>query len=171
MSMMLAPQSNSFFTVSSNAVYQSNNYGLILAVNSLQDVADLVAQGCQVLTPPPTNLLFTLRGANFNSTADQQLEPTFNAKFRPRRFVVLNASVSLTAAVGGFYTAPAKGGTALVANTQTYSTLTAALLALEATLAVPADVWPAGTPVFLSLTTPQGAAATADIYIYGDVYV
>jgi hypothetical protein len=31
-------------------------------------------------------------------------------------------------------------------------------------------VLPAGTPIYLSLTTAQGAPATADVYVYGDVY-
>jgi hypothetical protein len=171
MTMMSAPQPGAFFTASSGNTYQSNNYSLILSVTTLQDVSDLIAQGCFVLTPPPTDLLFSLKNANFNSTGDQQLAPTFNGKFRPKRVVVTNASISLTTAVGGFYTAASKGGTALVANTQVYSALTTALLALEATLAVPADVWTAGTPLFLSLTTSQGGAATADIYVYGDVYI
>jgi len=83
---------------------------------------------------------------------------------------VMNASISLTTAAGGFYTAAAKGGTALVAAGQAYSALTAANLAMECTLNAAADWWAAGTPVYLSLATAQGAAATADVYVYGDVY-
>jgi hypothetical protein len=133
-------------------------------------VSDLIAAGCAVVNPPPTDLLFSLKAANFNSTADQLLVPNFSGRFRPKRFVVLNASLSLTTAAGGFYTAAAKGGTALVAASQAYSALTAANLATECTLAAAVDWWAAGTPVYLSLTTPQGVAATADVYVYGDVY-
>jgi hypothetical protein len=139
-------------------------------IENIADRDDLVAAGCAILTPPPTDLLFTLLGANFNSTADQQLAPTFNGKFRIRRVVVLNASVSLTTAAGGFYPAAAKGGTAVVASGQAYSALSASNLALECTLNDASKVLAAGTPLFLSLTTGQGGAATADVYVYGDVY-
>ncbi len=111
-----------------------------------------------------------LYGANFNSTADQAItiSPPSN-QYQLDRITISNASVSLTTAQGGFYTAAAKSGTTLVANTQAYSTLTAAAInaagsLMSATLGTGAttsmlDV----SRVYFSLTTAQGAAATADI--------
>jgi hypothetical protein len=172
MTLMLAPVPGRIYVVSSGAVYNSDQTtGIIVNVAAVQDVADLLAAGCAVVNPPPTDLLFSLKAANFNETTDQILTAFFSGRFRPKRFVVMNASISLTTAAGGFYTAASKGGTALVAAGQVYSALTASDLALEATLAVPNDWWAAGTPVYLSLTTAQGAAATGDVYVYGDVYV
>lgn len=170
MAMMLAPLANQTLVTSSATVYMSNAYGVIYNVGTVQDVLDLQAAGCTVLSSQQSDLLFTLKSANFNSNADQILSPYFSGKYRPKRIVITNASISLTTAAGGFYTAASKGGTAIVANTQTYSSLTTALLALEATLAVPNNVLAAATPLYLSLTTPQGSAATADIYIHGDIY-
>lgn len=114
-------------------------------------------------------LLGVLKGADMNTTGDQAI-PIAASKCVIRRIVVANASISLTTAAGGFYTAAAKGGTAIVANTQVYSALTAASKFIDLTLAaiLGTDVRTEGT-LYLSLTTAQGAAATADVYIYGDV--
>lgn len=169
-SLMLAPAANTTYVTSSGQTYTSDNASIIKNIQSRADQTDLVAAGCAILTPPPTDLLFSLKNADFNSTADQILTPTFNGKFRIRRVTVQNASISLTTAAGGLYTAASKGGSAIVAAGQAYSSLTGALLALDCTIALPALVLAAATPLYLSLTTAQGAAATADIDVYGDVY-
>ena len=114
-------------------------------------------------------LLGELIGANMNSTGDQQIVIfSAPAKYIIRRIVATNASLSLTTAVGGIYTAVSKGGTAVVANSQAYSTLSASTKFLDLTLASNTD-YRTATSLYLSLTTPQGAAATADIFVYGDI--
>ena len=114
-------------------------------------------------------LLGELIGANMNSTSDQQIVIfSAPAKYIIRRIVATNASISLTTAVGGIYTAVSKGGTAVVANSQAYSTLSAGTKFLDLTLASNTD-YRTATSLYLSLTTPQGAAATADIFVYGDI--
>lgn len=163
---------NATYVAQSGAVYVADKYGVIANVATLQDMADLVSAGCAQLTPPPTDLLGKLLGANFNSTADQQISLTFTGKYRVKRIVVCNTSVNgMSTAAGGLYSAASKGGSAIVAAGQVYTGLTNALTALELTMALPTLVLAAGTPLFLSLTTPQGAAALADVYAYGDVYV
>lgn len=109
-----------------------------------------------------------LKGANFNATTDQAI-PINSSRYVVRKIVVNNASISLTTAAGGVYTAASKGGTALVAAGQVYSALTASTKFVDLTLEAVAgtDVVTA-TTLYLSLTTAQGAAATADIYVYGD---
>jgi len=111
--------------------------------------------------------------ANMNSTADQAITlapfPPGFTRFIIRRIVISNASVSLTTAVGGVYESVGKVGP-LVAAAQVYSgmdlvtrvweDLTIATLALE-------NAWVAPV-VYLSLSTPQGAAATADISVFVD---
>lgn len=112
-----------------------------------------------------------LIGANMNSTADQAIPISFpSATYQIDSIDISNASISLTTAVGGFYPSASKGGTAIVANSQAYSTLTAAAVnaagsTMTATLAVTTAAWNLRT-IYFSLTTPQGAAATADIRIY-----
>lgn len=135
--------------------------------------ATLTGSGWQVdpITPqvPPADVavLFYRKGVDMNSVADQQLTRAFQFKeYLIDRIVVTNASISLSAALGGVYTAAAKGGVALVAASQGYAALTDAAKALGLTLAV-TDKRTESTPPFLSLSTPQGAAATADIYVIG----
>lgn len=173
MSIMLSSVPNKTYVVSSQNVYVADQYGIITNVQTPNDQQDLINAGCAVLTPPPTDLLGKLLGANFNVTTDQII--TFplasNLKWRIRRISVLNTTVNgMATAVGGFYSAAAKGGSALVANTQVYTGLTNPLTALDLTLALPSLILAAGTPLYFSLTTPHGSAALADIYVYGDVY-
>jgi len=110
---------------------------------------------------------FKLEGANFNSTSDQALvkQGTFTA-YRLAGIFVTNASISLTTAAGGVYPTTGKGGTAIVAAGQAYSALTSASVLLTLTLTGNvANVRYTDSPLYLSLTTPQGAAATADVYV------
>lgn len=58
-----------------------------------------------------------------------------------------------------------RGGTALAAVRQVYSSVPAPVLALDCAITAGAVVLPAGTPIYLSLTTAQGAAVTAGLYI------
>jgi hypothetical protein len=169
--LMLAPVAGRTHVTNSGTAYLADSNGVIANVATPADVSDLVDAGCAILNPPPTDLIFTLKAANFNTTADQILTPAFNGKFRIKRIVVLNTSVSgMSTAVGGFYTAASKGGSGIIANTQVYTGLTNAATALELTLALPNLVLDAGTSLYFSLTTAHGSAATADIYVYGDVY-
>lgn len=119
-------------------------------------------------------LLGSLIGADYNSTSDQQIVMyDAPAKFILRRIVVTNASASLSTAAGGVYTAVSKGGTAVVAAAQVYSTLTTSALFLDLTLntAGSANITVKSSipNLYLSLTTAQGGAATADVYVFGDI--
>jgi hypothetical protein len=166
-----SPLPSQRFTTSAQNVYLSDSVGIIRNVLTLADLRDLVAMGCASLQPSLGDLLFTLSGANFNTTADQQFTPNFNGKCRLKRIVALNTSVNgMSTAAGGVYTAASKGGSAIVAAGQVYTGLTNALTALELTIALPNLVLAAGTPLILSLTTPQGGTATADLYGFGDLY-
>lgn len=113
-----------------------------------------------------SSLLGVLRAANMNTTADQAISIGV-AKYVVRRIVVTNASANLTLAAGGIYPAASKAGTAIVANTQLYTALTASTKTLDLTLAALTDVQTAAT-LYLALTTGQGSAATADLYLFGD---
>jgi Tfp pilus assembly protein PilV len=120
---------------------------------------------------PAVPLIGRLIGANMNATTDQAI-PLFvpaTAAYKVAKITVTNASANLTTAVGGFYTATSKGGVALVANTQVYTALSTAGKSLDVTLAAAAAITnAAATPLYLSLTTAQGTAATADVYVFGD---
>lgn len=128
-------------------------------------------------------VLASIRGANFNTTADQPiiLPPSITA-FQLTGLLITNASISLSVAIGGFYTQASKNGNALVSAGQAYSSLTNTNLLLMATLtayAQTARLSSSNLPLLLgannqnalgfyfALSTPQSVAATADIYALG----
>jgi hypothetical protein len=119
-----------------------------------------------------TGVLGRLISANFNSTSDQVISVNCSSNnYIIKNITVKNASISLTTAAGGFYTATSKGGTAIVAATQVYSGLTASTKFINLTLAstLGTDIR-TETSLYFSLSTAQGAAATADIFIEGSCY-
>ncbi len=114
-------------------------------------------------------MLFRLTAADMNTTADQVFTKlgTFSSySILNPAFRIDNASTSLTTAVGGVYTAAGKSGITIVSAAQVYSGATGPGLgfnigATAAGLSVRTE-----TPI-LSLTTPQGAPATLDFYVFG----
>lgn len=131
-----------------------------------------MALNVNLQNPGVSQCLFKLASANMNSTADQVAAPVggivIPAQYVLTRILVVNASISLDTAAGGVYNVASKGGTALVANSQVYSALTAATMGLELTLTATGKGLQTVAPIF-ALTTAQGAAATADIYFFGQV--
>jgi hypothetical protein len=115
-------------------------------------------------------LLGKLTSANMNSTADQSITitlPTGTTKYSVVGVDVTNCTVSLTLAAGGIYTAASKGGSAIVASTQVYTGLTGTSTnLLPLTLAITTSTF-TSTTLYFSLTTAQGGAATADVYVWG----
>jgi len=123
--------------------------------------------------PGVNQLLARLIGANMNITTDQPMTwvagttpNATNFRYVVERILVNNASLSLTTAAGGIYDTASKAGVIIVAAAQAYATLTAATVGMDLTIAGTGRVMLAAVPIF-SLTTGQGAAATADIYMFG----
>lgn len=119
---------------------------------------------------PRYGLLGSLTGANFNITTDQAITIQSGiTRYVIRRIMVEAASISLTTAAGGLYTNAAKAGTIIVAAGQVYTALTTSAKWVDLTLTavIGTDVLTA-TTVYLSLTTAQGAAATANVWLFGE---
>lgn len=121
----------------------------------------------------PVRCIGVKLAANFNITADQAVTLAAGS-YVITGVIVAKASISLTTAAGGVYTSAAKGGTAIVAAGQTYTALTGATTDIQiCTMAATPTVSGtttgaiAGGTVYLSLTTGQGAAATADVFVFG----
>ncbi len=151
----------------SGTQYTADRNGIVtsVAANDLQSLLDV---GCVV-----PGFFARLIGANMNATTDQSFTVINSAMpYRITKISATNASTSLTTAVGGVYVAASKGGTAVVANSQVFSALTTSALAVDLTIVSgqEAIIRVAGVTPILSLTTAQGAAATADLYLYADVY-
>ena len=124
--------------------------------------------------PAAQKVLASFLNADFNDTGDQPLIlPAALTAFQLTGIIVTAATLSLTTAVGGFYPEAAQAGTPLVADTQVYSSLTTSAKLLSCTLAgaVATTLYTrANLPdwsVYFSLTTPQGAAANANIFLLG----
>lgn len=114
-------------------------------------------------------VLCSIRASNMNSTADQPCTiPAAVTAWAPLSIMATNCTGTLTFAVGGFYPAASKGGTALVSAAQAYSALTTPTQVLITTMAagIATTRYTVNT-VYFSLTTAAGSAATCDIYVTG----
>jgi hypothetical protein len=115
-------------------------------------------------------VLFTLRAANMQSTADQAFTRNFpGSKYRITEILAKQVSGGATVAcAGGIYDAGAKGGNAIIAAAQSWVTLAASVNVVGLLAAVNATALLTATPI-LSLTTGSTAACTADLFIVGYV--
>lgn len=140
----------------------------VLTVRQLRDRLNafglLDTRRSPVNATQPVRMIGRIIGANMNSTADQAIT-LMAGSWKIEGVYVTTPSVSLTTAAGGFYTAAAKGGTAIVSAGQVYSTLTAATDVLGCTMAATPTI--TNNTMYLSLTTGQGSAATADVFVFG----
>lgn len=123
-----------------------------------------------------------LLSANFNTTSDQAIPISVPTNgYMVDSILIDSPSTSLTTAEGGFYTAASKSGVTLVASSQVYSALTtnavnttgnallATLTTASNTTAFSGNLNTSNTPittVYLSLSTAQGAAATANVRVF-----
>lgn len=119
--------------------------------------------------PNSTIVLFNTTGLNMNSTADQAIPIKVGnvASYMIRGIRAYGSSRAMATAVGGIYNGTGKpAGGMIVADTQIYSNITAAneghILGLT----------PKGLDIrttqtlYLSLTTPEGAAGTFSIIVW-----
>jgi hypothetical protein len=110
-------------------------------------------------------LLAVATGVNVNATGDQAVLPIINStNYSISNVVFTNASVSLSSAAAGLFTAPTAGGTGVVANAA-LSALTGPTVVSQRTVASTATQ--SGQNLYLNVGTAQGAAATMDVYVYG----
>lgn len=109
-------------------------------------------------------LLASAQGVNLNSVADTVASIVNAASYSVQNIIVANASVNLTTAQLAVYTGAGATGTAIkTAYALTGNSTSAKVVETAATStdSVSGDV------LYIRCTTAQGAAATADVYIYG----
>lgn len=117
--------------------------------------------------PGTDTLLFQLKGANLNSTADQIFEKRAQfGDFVPTSIRAMNASTPISGAVGGIYTQSGKSGTSIINASQAWSGLTSTVKVIHPAL-VNAGMSVFNGDLYLSLSTPMGSTATCDIYVIG----
>lgn len=113
-------------------------------------------------------LLFSLFGANFQSTADQAFSKIFpGTSYNITDIIAIRRSgAASVVCAGGIYDAVAKGGNALVAAAQSWVTLASGII-VKPTLAALLSTNVLTASPFLSLTTGSTGAITADVHIFG----
>ena len=110
-------------------------------------------------------LLGVATGVNVNATGDQAVIAINNStNYSVSNVVFTNASISLTTALAGLFTAPSAAGTAIVANAA-LSALTGSTVVSQRTVA--SNATQSSQNLYLNVGTAQGAAATMDVYVYG----
>ncbi len=114
--------------------------------------------------------LFILRAADMELETDQRFVKNGQfTNYSVNRVIAVHKSGAYnTACAGGIYTDASKGGDALVAAAQSWANLTASGEMVDATIAAVAGTDVQSTTPYLSLTTGNGAALTADLFIFGD---
>jgi hypothetical protein len=109
-------------------------------------------------------LIASAQGVNLNAVADTIAPILVAGNVSVQSIIVANASISLTTAQLAVYTGPGATGTAVksaYALSGNNSTTAVVVTAATSTASI------TGTPLYIRCTTAQGAAATADVFIYG----
>jgi hypothetical protein len=109
-------------------------------------------------------LLASYQGVNVNQTGDTVLPINNTTNYSISNVIFTNASTSLTTALAGVFTAPAAGGTGIVANAA-LSAMTGSTVVSQRTVASTAVQ--TGQNLYVNVGTAQGAAATMDVFVYG----
>jgi hypothetical protein len=117
-----------------------------------------------VLSNQAVRLLAVATGVNVNATGDVAVLNIANSSnWSVANVVFTNASISLTTAAAGVFTAPGASG-AIVSNAA-LSAMTGPTIVSQRTVASTAIN--TGQYLYINVGTAQGAAATMDVYIYG----
>ena len=109
-------------------------------------------------------LLASAKGVNLNATGDTALPVIASTTYSVSNVIITNASINVTTALAGLFTAVGAGGTAIVANA-ILSALTGSTVVSQRTVASTAAA--TAQNLYFNVGTAQGAAATGDVYVYG----
>ena len=109
-------------------------------------------------------LLASAQSVNLNAVGDTVAPVLDSGRYSVQSVIVTNASVDLTTAQLAVYSGAGATGTAvksayaLTGNSAAAKTVVTSATSTDALT---------GTPLYIRCTTAQGAAATADVFIYG----
>jgi hypothetical protein len=109
-------------------------------------------------------LIASAQSVNLNSVADTVANILVSGRVSVQSIIVTNASVDLTTAQLAVYTGAGATGTAVKSAYALTGNTTAAKTVVTAATSTDAIT---GSPLYIRCTTAQGAAATADVFIYG----
>lgn len=131
----------------------------------------LRAQGGSTPAGNISQTLFVLRNANMTLATDQAFSKLFSGTSYVVSgvFAVCKTGAFGVACIGGVYTGAGKTGDALLAAAQSFAGLTAAGTVASAPLANVLQTKSSTATPFLSLTTGNTGALTADLFVTGIV--
>ena len=109
-------------------------------------------------------LIASAQSVNLNAVGDTIAPILVSGRVSVQSVIVTNASVDLTTAQLAVYTGAGATGTAIKTAYALTGNTTAAKVVVTAATSTDAVT---GTPLYIRNTTAQGAAATADVFIYG----
>lgn len=109
-------------------------------------------------------LLASFQSVNVNATGDTVLPIVNSGRWSVSNVVFTNASIDLTTAEAGVFTAPSAGGTAIVADA-ILSAMSSSSVVSQRTVASTAAQ--TGDNLYVNVSVAQGAAATMDVFVYG----
>lgn len=109
-------------------------------------------------------LLASYQSVNLNATGDTVLPINNTTRYSVSNVIVTNASTSLTTATAGVFTAPSAGGTAIVADAALSACTSSSVVSQRTVASTAAQT---GQNLYFNVGTAQGAAATADVFVYG----
>ena len=110
-------------------------------------------------------LLASAQGVNLNQVGDTVANVLSDSgNYSVQSIIVANASTNLTTAQLAVYTGAGATGTAIKSAYALTGNSTSAKVVVTAATSTDAV---SGTPLYIRCTTAQGAAATADVFIYG----
>lgn len=116
---------------------------------------------------PRYGLLGSLTGVDMNVPTNDNAVTLVSSRYRLDKVTIENASVNLTTATAGVFTAAGGGGTTLAAD-QSLAALSASTKFLDIVLQAVCgtDILTAGT-LYFRTGTAQGVAATANVWLWG----
>ena len=114
-------------------------------------------------------VLFVLRNANFQSTADQAFTKVFSGTNYRITDIMAKQKTGAASVVcaGGIYDAAAKAGNAIVGVGQSWVTLSSGVTVNGVLAGVVSTALLNSSTLFLSLTTGSTGAVTGDIFVFG----
>jgi len=109
-------------------------------------------------------LIASAQSVNLNAVGDTIAPILVAGSVSVQSIIVANASISLTTAQIAVYTGAGATGTAVKSAYAVSGNTSAAKVVVTAATSTDAVT---STPLYIRCTTAQGAAATADVFIYG----
>lgn len=109
-------------------------------------------------------LIASAQGVNLNSVADIVSNVLDSGRVSVQSIIVTNASVNLTTAQLAVYTGAGGTGTAVLSPSALTDCTGASVVKIFTASSTAAITT---TPLYIRCTTAQGAAATADVFVYG----